>query len=341
MFIFVKYNILNMADTKYPTIRYQTLNKCFRNKYKRYYIEDLIDACSEAIYDYCGKEIGCSRRTILNDIDFMESSAGWNIDLMRIRDGKRVYYRYRDMDYTINETLLSESETDKLNEVLIMLEKFKGMPCFEWIDELLLKLQSGLKKSSDVVMDFEQAPSLKGTQYIDQLFNSILYKQTLQIKYRTYNNKVHMWTIHPYLIKQYNNRWFLFGKNASRDGQISNLPLDRIESIAECGVSYEEDDGTLQQMLSSIIGVTVERDAVVEDVKLKFSERRFPYVLTKHIHKSQKMVDEQECIIKINVIPNKELEALILQYGNDVEVLSPESLRTRIKEKIQEMLSKY
>lgn len=76
-----------MADTKYPTIRYQTLNKCFRNKYKRYYIEDLIDACSEAIYDYCGKEIGCSRRTILNDIDFMESSAGWNIDLRRIKDG--------------------------------------------------------------------------------------------------------------------------------------------------------------------------------------------------------------------------------------------------------------
>ena len=53
------------------------------------------------------------------------------------------------------------------------------------------------------------------------------------------------------------------------------------------------------------------------------------------------MVDEQECIIQINVIPNKELEALILQYGNDVEVLSPESLRTRIKEKIQEMLNKY
>ena len=147
-----------MADTKYPTIRYQTLNKCFRNKYKRYYIEDLIDACSDAIYDYCGKEIGCSRRTILNDIDFMESSAGWNIDLRRIKDGKRVYYRYRDMDYTINETLLSESEYDKLNEVVIMLERFKGMPCFEWIDDLLFKLQSGLKRSSDVIMDFEQAP---------------------------------------------------------------------------------------------------------------------------------------------------------------------------------------
>lgn len=330
-----------MADTKYPIIRYQTLNKCFRNKYKRYYIEDLIDACSKAIYDYCGKEIGCSRRTILNDIEFMESSAGWNIDLKRMKDGKRVYYRYRDMDYTINETLLSESEYDKLNEVATMLERFKGMPCFEWINDLLFKLQSGLKRSSDVIMDFEQAPALKGTQYIDRLFNSILYKQTLEITYRTYNNKVHVWTIHPYLIKQYNNRWFLFGKNVSKKGGISNLPLDRIENIAESGVPYEEDDGTLQQMLDSIIGVTIERGAKIEEVILKFSEQRFPYVLTKHLHKSQKTIDEHEHIIQINVMPNKELEALILQYGNDVEVLSPESLRGRIKDKIQEMLKKY
>ena len=150
-----------------------------------------------------------------------------------------------------------------------------------------------------------------------------------------------MWTIHPYLIKQYNNRWFLFGKNASKNGGISNLPLDRIENIAESGVPYEEDDGTLQQMLDSIIGVTIERDAKIEEVKLKFSEQRFPYVQTKHLHKSQKTIDDQECIIQISVIPNKELEALILQYGNDVEVLSPESLRDRIKEKIQEMLKKY
>lgn len=219
-----------MADTKYPIIRYQTLNKCFRNKYKRYYIEDLIDACSKAIYDYCGKEIGCSRRTILNDIEFMESSAGWNIDLKRMKDGKRVYYRYKDMDYTINETLLSESEYDKLNEVATMLERFKGMPCFEWINDLLFKLQSGLKRSSDVIMDFEQAPALKGTQYIDRLFNSILYKQTLEITYRTYNNKVHVWTIHPYLIKQYNNRWFLFGKMYRRKVVYLICPLIELKT---------------------------------------------------------------------------------------------------------------
>ena len=330
-----------MADTKYPTIRYQTLDRCFRNKYKRYYIDDLIDACAEAIYDHCGKEIGCSRRTILNDIDFMESNAGWRIPLVRHKDGRKVYYRYEDTNFTINETLLSEAEYNKLNEAVSMLERFKGMPCFEWMDDLLFKLQSGFKKSSTLILDFEHAPSLKGMHHLDRLFNSILYKQTLEIEYRTYNNIVHAWTIHPYLIKQHNNRWFLFGKNASKGGVISNLPLDRIEGITDSGVPYEEDDGKLQQMLDNIIGVTIDWNAEIQDVQLQFSEKRFPYVLTKPLHKTQTVINEKARIIQIQVIPNKELESLVLQFGNDIEILSPKALRDQIKEKIQEMIKKY
>ena len=84
-----------MADTRYPTIRYKTLDKCFRNRYKRYYIEDLVEACSEAIYYYSGSASGCSRRTILNDIDFMESNSGWRIPLKKIKTlpYRRVTYR--------------------------------------------------------------------------------------------------------------------------------------------------------------------------------------------------------------------------------------------------------
>ena len=330
-----------MAVTKYPTIRYQTLDRCFRNKFKRFYIDDLIDACSQAIYDYCGKEIGCSRRTILNDIEFMESDAGWRIPLVRHKDGRNVYYRYKDTNFTINETLLSESEYNKLNEAVKMLERFKGLPCFEWMDDLLFKLQSGFKKSSTLILDFEHAPSLRGMHHMDKLFNSILYKQTIEIEYRTYNNVIHVWTISPYLIKQFNNRWFLFGKNISKNGVISNLPLDRIESISDSGIPYEEDDSRLQQKLDSIVGVTIDWDADVENVKLKFSENRFPYILTKPLHESQTVINEEERIVQINVIPNKELESLILQFGNDVEILYPQSLRNKIKDRIQEMTKNY
>ena len=330
-----------MAETKYPYIRYQTLNRCFRNKYKRYYIDDLIEACSTAIYEYCGKEIGCSRRTILEDINFMESDAGWQIELERIRDGHKVYYRYRDQDFTINASALSEADCAKLNETVLLLERFRGLPCFEWVDDILFKLQSGFKKSSDTIIEFEQAPSLKGMEHFDRLFNSILYKQALEITYKTFNGKEVVWTIHPYLIKQHNKRWFLFGKNTSKNGVVSNLPLDRIVSITQSREAYEPDDSNFKEILSNLIGVTVNKDTEIEDIGLRFSESRFPYILTKPLHKSQEVADEENKIVKIRVYPNKELESQLLQFGSDVEVLYPQVLRERIKQKIAEMYAKY
>lgn len=317
------------------------MNRCFRNKYKRYYMDDLIKACSDAIYEYCGKEIGCSKRTIYDDIDFMESDAGWQIELERIRDGHKYYYRYKDQNFTINESALSEAECAKLNETVLILEKFRGLPCFEWVEEILFKLQSGFKKSSDTVIEFEQAPSLKGMDHFDRLFNSILYKQALEITYRTFNGKEVVWTIHPYLIKQHNKRWFLFGKNTSKHGVVSNLPLDRIVSITESGEAYEPDDTNFKEILSNLIGVTVNKDTEIEEIGLKFSEGRFPYILTKPLHKSQEVVDEDNRIVRLRVYPNKELESQILQYGSDVEVLYPQVLREKIMQKIAEMYAKY
>lgn len=330
-----------MAETKYPNIRYQTLNRCFRNKYKRYYIDDLIEACSTAIYEYCGKEIGCSRRTILEDISFMESDAGWQIELERIRDGHKVYYRYKDQDFTINESALSEADCAKLNETILLLEKFRGLPCFEWVDDILFKLQSGFKKSSDTIIEFEQAPLLKGMEHFDRLFNSILYKQALEITYKTFNGKEVVWTIHPYLIKQHNKRWFLFGKNTSKHGVVSNLPLDRILSITQSRETYEPDDSNFKETLSNLIGVTINKNTEIEEIGLKFSEGRFPYILTKPLHKSQEVADEENRIVKIRVYPNKELESQLLQFGSDVEVLYPQMLREQIKQKIAEMYAKY
>lgn len=331
-----------MADTKYPIIRYQTLDKCFRDKHKRFYIDDLIKACSKAITEHCGHEIGCSRRTILKDIEFMESVAGWEIPLVRHRNGHAVWYRYEDTNFSINKTFLSESDYNKLHEAVNLLERFKGMPCFEWIDDLVFKLQSGFRESASVILDFEHVPDLRGMEYIEPLFNAILYKQVLRITYHTYDNHEYNWIIHPYLIKQYNNRWFLFGKNSSKNGVISNLAIDRIEDVKELlNAKYEENDGTLQEKLGNIIGVTIDWKASVETIRLKFSETRFQYVVTKPLHPSQDIVSMNERIIEISVIPNKELEAQILHFGSDVEVLEPVSFRERIANIIQMMNHNY
>ena len=89
-----------------------------------------------------------------------------------------------------------------------------------------------------------------------------------------------------------------------------------------------------------VIGVTLSRDPA-RLIRLKFTSKRLQYILTKPIHKSQVCPDPKNGIVTINVVPNKELESLLLYYGPDVEVLEPEELRGKVKEKVAKTYEKY
>ena len=89
-----------------------------------------------------------------------------------------------------------------------------------------------------------------------------------------------------------------------------------------------------------MVGVSVD-SGEKKPIQLQFSEHRFPYVMTKALHPSQRVVDVDNRIVEINVIPNNELEALILSFGRDVEVISPVEYRQQIQAVIRESYEKY
>ena len=90
-----------------------------------------------------------------------------------------------------------------------------------------------------------------------------------------------------------------------------------------------------------MIGVTIPRKGQPETIKLQFSVHRYPYIIAKPIHSSMKIIDKDNRIISVDVIPNKELESLILSFGNDVEILEPEHLRNKIGNIIKSISDKY
>lgn len=139
-----------MAQTKLATIRYQALDRCFSNWGRRYYIEDLIKECNKALREYLGEDAGVKRRQVFEDIKFMESESGWSVDLERLKDGKRVYYRYTDRNFSINQRPMSEYEARQLRDTLVMLQRFKGMPNFEWVDEVATRMQATYNLGTDV-----------------------------------------------------------------------------------------------------------------------------------------------------------------------------------------------
>lgn len=231
-----------MSINKNALIRYQVLDRCFRNTGRIFFWEDLLEECNNALMDYSPNSVGIQRRQLFDDIRFMESEAGWSIPLNRIRYGRRVIYRYEDLSFSINNQPLNDSEVEQIKSALQIISRFSGTPQFEWINEMIPMLETkfGLIKRKNEIISFESNIDLKGLNYLTPLFNAITYERVLLIKYKDFkSSKPYQIIFHPYYLKQYNNRWFAFGLNSDNQIPNWNLALDRIESIIECNFKYK------------------------------------------------------------------------------------------------------
>lgn len=335
-----------MATNKHATIRYQVLDRCFRNPGRKYYIDDLVEACNEALLEYSGIEDGVKRRQVLEDIKFMESSQGWSIPLERVRDGHKVFFRYEDRSFSINSQPLNENEQNQLKEALLTLSRFKGMPQFEWVDELITKLDAefGLTQSAYRIIQFEQNNYLKGLDKISPLYEATLNKQALHLTYKSYRTNLETDHIfHPYFLKQYNNRWFVFGFDENKN-QIINFALDRILSATKVSQKYKPNKSIdFEEYFENIIGVNVPENKEITVVKIRVSNSRLPWIISKPLHGSQKIYTNNEnySIIILELIPNFEFEALILSFGDDMEIIEPLEIRNILRSKYTTLISQY
>lgn len=332
-----------MATNKNAQIRYNTLDKCFRNSGKRFTVENLVKACNEAIYEFTGKEDGIKKRQLYEDISFMESAQGWSIALEKTKDGRKVYYRYEDPTFSISNQRLNETEANQLKEALLNLSRFKGMPQYDWIDELGTRLDAEFKlnKNSEKVMSFEENEYLEGKPFISELYNAIIYKKVVAIEYKNFKNDTSVtYEISPYHLKQYNKRWFLFGKSPNYE-TLTNLALDRILSIKETDKVYKNSTTDFNDYFEDIVGVTIP-DTPIETIKIKIAESLVPYIKTKPLHPTQayKFEDGMHRIV-IKVIPNYELESLLLSHGENLQVLAPLWFVEKLKSRIEKMKNNY
>lgn len=335
-----------MATNKLATLRYQRLNKCFSNAGRRYYMENLIEECNNALYEFNGNDIGIKKRQIFEDIKFMESPQGWNIPLQRIRDGHRVYFRYEEKDFSINNQPLNETEANQLKEALVTLSRFKGLPQFEWVTEITARIDSGLSLSAtnQNIIEFEQNNYLKGIDFITPIYNAILYQQATEINYKSFKrNDKQTFIIHPYFLKQFNNRWFVFGVNDISE-RLLNLALDRIVDIKESNIKYKKNETiNFNEYFEDIVGVSVNSIGKVKHILIEITNELVPYIETKPLHGSQKIKErhEKHTIISLDLIPNYELESLLLSYGEGLQVLQPEELRIKITERTKKLYFQY
>jgi predicted DNA-binding transcriptional regulator YafY len=335
-----------MASNKNAQTRYHVLDKCFANPMKKYFIQDLIEACDKVLLEIDPNSNGIKRRQLLDDIKYMESAEGWSAPISHCKDGKKVYYRYSDPKFSIDNQPLNQVELEQIASAMQILSRFKGMPQFEWVNELAPKMEQTflLQKGNQAIISFDSNRYLKGIEHLGRLFQAILYEKTLCISYQSYKRETaKTYHVHPYYLKQYNNRWFLLGLSDSRNS-LSTFALDRINAIDDSDIQYVANtDYDFDEYFEDIIGVTVFADTKPELIKLAFNNEAAPYVLSKPLHGSQKVVSrtDAELCVSIEVIPNYELETLILSYGERVKVLGPESFQNVIKGRLERAAGLY
>ncbi len=108
-----------MPANKNALIRYKTIDRCLRNPYRRWTIDDLVEACSDALYDMEGIVKGVSLRTVQGDLQIMRSDKlGYNAPI-EVYD--KIYYRYADPDYSISDTPLNDDDCDLLLHAIKLL----------------------------------------------------------------------------------------------------------------------------------------------------------------------------------------------------------------------------
>jgi len=288
---------------------------------------------------------GIQRRQLFDDIRFMESEQGWSIPLSRIRHGRKVYYRYEDLSFSISNQHLNDSESELMKSALQILSRFSGTPQFEWVNEMIPMLESkfGIIEKKQEVISYESNIDLKGIHLLAPIFNAIINKRVLLVKYKDFKSSESYEIIyHPYYLKQFNNRWFVLGLNADNNNHYWNLALDRIDEISETNIEYRQMNIDWEDYFYDIVGVTRPEGIELQEIGLLFSKTIAPYILTKPIHPSQKHENDSLGLkVKIKVIPNYELEKLILSFGEDVKVLYPYELKKRIAYRVTQMQLNY
>lgn len=315
------------------------IHKLLRRQRRGLSAEDLRRHCSEVDPDLISAADKSATRTIMNDLKFLKEMGA----PLPIKANKHSGYYYEE-PYSLLEGL-DDSYLGSLNEVLALLRQLSRSKEFFGLEDLLLRLEQRValtQAEQNSYIEFDES-ELTGRNHLIGLYRSIQNQAYLRVTYKTFQGDEPMNRhVFPLLLKEYNNRWVLIGWESGR-ATPQNLPLDRIVSWRETAEGFVHpkffDSGSYFRYVLGTTRTTDEPQIVV----LRFTAERGKYVETKKIHSLQEAtwLSDGSLEVRLLVELNRELEARILEFGKDVCVVAPLTLRERIQHILRKALEVY
>ena len=341
-----------MPTNKNAFIRYRYLDRLLSDRHHYYDINDLTEKVNDMM-ERDGLGISIGRRTIEKDLLALQL-APFSAPIEPVKKNGKNIYRYSDSSFSLFREEMSREERILLREVLSTLGQFGGIDNFQWLDDF--KIGLGIEENTPII-SFSNNPYLKNSNLLGTLFDQIANEVVIRLSYHTFNDSsIRSIDFHPYLLKQYNDRWFLLGADDD-DKKILTFALDRIDKVEPLPKKkYISCPDDLTERFEDIVGVTYYEDRPVEHILCWVSDVSKGYVDTKPIHGSYtplKGEEEQQLrteyphlqggmFFTLDCINNFELIRELCSYGKELLVLrSDEKVADDVRKRIFEMNEKY
>lgn len=270
----------------------------------------------------------------------------------RVQDGIDNRYRryyYKEKGFSIMPILTGGMSDSEYRHLVSAINKLKGTVSDETFEEVLFAIKSRVEsdyQKGPVYVDYEDNRRLKGREYRPLFYRAMTEKQILHIHYRTFKGEELEYEFHPYLLKQYNERWFAFGWSKEY-GPYTSIPLDRLEQAPfRMGTFAEDRPEDYLEYFKNRVGVSnnLGADRKQTIVLSVHNKEAWGRIITKPLHSSQETMavyeeGKQDGVVCIRVYPNKELLSRILSLGEDVVVEDSEDAHD-VRERLIEMVKK-
>ena len=312
------------------------------------------------------RELACDKNFIADNFQeyYNEDKICYDIINER-RLGRKKEFKYVD-GFKLIDIRLGARITNNLIPFVEYLRQIKGLDdnfdlTLDILEDIVENEGVQMKKQQEIIrVDNRTVFTVSGIQSVQEFLpicrDAIVATKNLKIIYEPFDKSHINIVISPYMIVEYNNRWSIIGRLVEVNEEntvfhvnnrlelINNFPFDRIVALElNEETMYISSGININKILDSAIGTSVNWQLglkSVEDVVLEFSERLFPYFVTKPLHK-HKEIDSEKFIITYRLVPTIELENIILSYGSGIKVIKPKSLKEKIKQRLKDTLNMY
>lgn len=271
-----------------------------------------------------------------------------SLDFKNGRDASRGYRYPLFLDDPMKQHKTDHRQM-RLKRLMKLLQQSEGLMPQSWLADIIQKMS---KDNEGKIVSFDHNMHVENLQWVPTIFDAIEKHKVLSFRYKPrYEEPGKDIQLHPYFLKEYNNSWFIFGRSIDKDGNAndSNIAIDRIEGEIFVDESIEyifpRNATYATDFFKDIVGVT-RYEKKIETIKIETHDSyTHCRIKNRPLHDSQEELrpytNEQSGLFSIKVIPNNELDTLLLSYGAHIGIIEPYNYVDSFREMVRKLNNLY